>query len=223
MIDKDMADILKAAGLGQDACWKHKQSGKWIIYHWACERAAAHKGIAFDPPTIIHADPAQKIATICVTGRLGDKSEWSFGEAAPYNTQQTYPFAMAEKRGKDRVILKLIGLHGMAYSEEEADDFRQAPARNKSVKDADWHEGPALNRDEMKDLFSKMSNDVIACSDLGMLTGLVATSTAFLKQIQVNSPKWWDSESDPPGMKQRIEAKRAELEAKEADDISFPA
>ena len=29
MIDKDMAEILKAAGLGQDACWKHKQSGKF--------------------------------------------------------------------------------------------------------------------------------------------------------------------------------------------------
>ena len=75
MIDKDMAEILKAAGLGQDACWKHKQSGKWIIYHWACERAAAHKGIAFDPPVIIYADPAEKFATICVTGHLGDKEQ----------------------------------------------------------------------------------------------------------------------------------------------------
>lgn len=31
---------------------------------------------------------------------------------------------MAEKRGKDRVILKLIGLHGVVYSEEEADEMR---------------------------------------------------------------------------------------------------
>ena len=33
---------------------------------------------------------------------------------------------MAEKRAKDRVILKLVGLHGDVYSEEEADDFKAA-------------------------------------------------------------------------------------------------
>jgi hypothetical protein len=32
---------------------------------------------------------------------------------------------MAEKRGKDRVILKLAGLQGV-YSEEEADDFKSS-------------------------------------------------------------------------------------------------
>jgi hypothetical protein len=42
-----------------------------------------------------------------------------------------YPFAMAEKRAKDRVILKLIALHGLVYSEEEADDFKaSAPPAN---------------------------------------------------------------------------------------------
>jgi hypothetical protein len=33
---------------------------------------------------------------------------------------------MAEKRAKDRVILKLIELHGFVYSEEEADEFKQS-------------------------------------------------------------------------------------------------
>ena len=68
-----------------------------------------------------------------------------------------------------------------------------------------------------------MSKDLGDCSDLGMLEGLVATSGAFLKQLQGNSPKWWDSESDPPGMMQRIEARRVELAASEADNISFQA
>jgi len=124
-IDPEVGKVLKECGLDSSAAWKHKQSGKWIVYHWALERAAAHKGVKFDLPQIIHADPEKKLATIVVTGRLGDASEWSFGEAAPYNTQQTYPFAMAEKRAKDRVILKLIGLHGRAYSEEEADTFKR--------------------------------------------------------------------------------------------------
>ena len=123
-LDARLADILKASGLGNDAVWAHKQSGKYIMYHWACEQAAATKGVKWEPPVVVHADPAAKMAVVLVTGRLGDQVEWSFGEAAPYNTTQTYPFAMAEKRAKDRVVLKLIGLHGLAYSEEEADDFK---------------------------------------------------------------------------------------------------
>ena len=55
---------------------------------------------------------------------MGDATEWSIGEAAPYNTTNKYPYAMAEKRAKDRVILKLVGLHGDVYSEEEADEFK---------------------------------------------------------------------------------------------------
>jgi hypothetical protein len=127
-LDANLAAILKASGLGNDAVWAHKQSGKYIMYHWACEKAAATKGIKWEPPTVVHADPAAKLAVILVTGRLGDQVEWSFGEAAPYNTTQTYPFAMAEKRAKDRVVLKLIGLHGLAYSEEEADTFKDGGA-----------------------------------------------------------------------------------------------
>jgi len=127
-IDPAVGAVLKECGLGADAAWKHKQSGKWIVKHWALEVAAAHKGIIFSPPTIVSADPANKIATIIVTGALGDRTEWSFGEAAPYNTTQTYPFAMAEKRAKDRVVLKLLQLSGRAYSEEEADDFKAPPA-----------------------------------------------------------------------------------------------
>jgi hypothetical protein len=40
------------------------------------------------------------------------------------NKTAIYPYAMAEKRAKDRVILKLAGLYG-SHSEEEADDFKQ--------------------------------------------------------------------------------------------------
>jgi len=67
---------------------------------------------------------------ILVVGKHGEKSEWSIGEAVVNSNykvsgkQAAYPYAMAEKRAKDRVILKLIGLHGFAYSEEEADEFK---------------------------------------------------------------------------------------------------
>lgn len=129
-VDPEVITILKRAGLNKDALWLHKQSGKHIIYHWACEKAAAAMGVRWEDPQIICADAANKLAVILVTGTIGDGKirEWALGEAAPYNTTQTYPFAMAEKRGKDRVILKLLGLHGQVYSEEEADEFKAAPS-----------------------------------------------------------------------------------------------
>ena len=48
------------------------------------------------------------MAVVQATGKLGERTENSFGEAAPYNNKNNYPLAMAEKRAKDRVILKLL-------------------------------------------------------------------------------------------------------------------
>jgi hypothetical protein len=121
-IDPKIAEVLKKHGYGPDSCWDCH--GVWVIYHKVLERIAALEGIKFDPPHVVEADGANKIAALCVTGNLGDLTEWSIGEAAPNNNKNAYPFAMAEKRGKDRVILKLIGLHGLAYSEEEAETFK---------------------------------------------------------------------------------------------------
>lgn len=99
--------------------------GKWVAYHAALEEIARNAKITFDAPQVLEANGPAKCAAICVTGRInGHAMEWSIGEAAPSNNKNGYPFAMAEKRAKDRVILKLIGLHGMVYSEEEADDFK---------------------------------------------------------------------------------------------------
>lgn len=98
--------------------------GTPVVLHKALEKVAAHYKVRFDTPQIIACDVAAKEAVICVTGHMGEATEWSIGEAAPYNNKNSYPFAMAEKRAKDRVILKLVGLHGEVYSEEEADDFK---------------------------------------------------------------------------------------------------
>lgn len=116
----------------QDAFWQHKQSGQWLIKHRDLEIAAGRAKITFEQPVILEAKAGESVAMI-VTGTLGEMKEWSIGEASPKNTQQAYPYAMAEKRAKDRVILKLFGIHGHAYSEEEADDFKQ-PQRQKQIQ-----------------------------------------------------------------------------------------
>lgn len=120
-----LQEILKDIGLTErQAVWDCH--GTPVILHKALEKVAAHYNVVFDQPQIIACDVAAKEAVICVTGHMAEATEWSIGEAAPYNNKNSYPFAMAEKRAKDRVILKLVGLHGDVYSEEEADDFKAA-------------------------------------------------------------------------------------------------
>lgn len=98
--------------------------GTTVIYHRHIEIIGAKAGISFDAPLIVEGSLKDKIAVMIVTGHMGERTEWSTGEASPANNKNPYPYAMAEKRAKDRVILKLVGLHGHVYSEEEADDFK---------------------------------------------------------------------------------------------------
>jgi len=120
--------VFKEMGIKPDDTNLWDCHGTMVIRHKTLEKLAAFKGIKFDKPEFIEVSIKNKEAAILVTGHFGDKSEWSIGEAAPYNCKNNYVFAMAEKRAKDRVILKLVGLHGDVYSEDEADDFSVKPS-----------------------------------------------------------------------------------------------
>jgi len=64
---------------------------------------------------------------LLITGYKADNSDYKVqttGEANALNCTAEYYFAMAEKRGKDRVILKLINAYEYGiYSDVEADNF----------------------------------------------------------------------------------------------------
>ena len=146
-IDKRTHEILsKYHDDPKSAVWLHKQSQQWIAKHKDLEIVAAKAGILFEPPQIIEVSLINKIAAVCVTGKLEERQEWSFGEATSYNSQNNYYLAMAEKRAKDRVILKLLGLHGFVYSDIEADDFKQPPLERLSdlIKQTNTDEGKLL-------------------------------------------------------------------------------
>ncbi|MBA3727563.1 MAG: hypothetical protein H0W86_14310 [Armatimonadetes bacterium] len=140
--DKHIAEILTRYGEELEPnTWLVPGGKARAIKHPCIERMCAKAGVTFDMPEIVSADPNNVV--IIVTGKLNDRIEWSFGEANPKNNKNAYVYSMAEKRGKDRVALKLIGLHGMVYSEEEADDFREGasgPTKSsaQSKKDGDW-------------------------------------------------------------------------------------
>ena len=109
-----------------DEIWEVRP-GTYAIKHMALERIAAENKITFDRPAILEVNLEKKLFALCVFGTMGERTEWSVGESAPYNTKPGYPGAMAEKRARDRVILKLLSAHGTVYSETEADEF--APKR----------------------------------------------------------------------------------------------
>ena len=177
-VPKLVGDVLKDIGeTAATAGWDCH--GTFVLLHKALERVAAHKNITFDPPTIVESDINSKNVVIAVTGHLGDKSEWSFGEAAPYNNKNAYPFAMAEKRAKDRVILKLVGLHGYAYSEEEADDFKKA--RPVSINDTPTANDDVINDDVIND--DVINDDVINDMQLKSLADLIQKTSTDVKEF----------------------------------------
>lgn len=142
MTEQEIRDLFKSKNvpLDRDDVWSVQAAR--VVKHKALERLAAVLNITYDAPQILRNERDE--AVILVTGRLGERSEWSIGEAAVNinyrvsGKQAAYVYAMAEKRAKDRVILKLAGLHG-AYSEDEADDFKQpqqaAPAEVQKTRD----------------------------------------------------------------------------------------
>lgn len=111
-------------GIATDEIWEVHGS-TWVVKHKALERVAAEQAITFGPPTVTECNTEKGIIALWVPGQLGERKEWAFGEASPKNNKNSYPWAMAEKRAKDRVILKLLNGHGELYSEDEADDFKR--------------------------------------------------------------------------------------------------
>jgi hypothetical protein len=128
---KAVMDFMSKYSIDSDEIWEVHGS-TWVVKHKALERVAVEVGVKWDRPSVQVCDLTAKIAVICAFGKLGDHEEWSFGEASPANNKNSYPMAMAEKRARDRVILKLLVSHGALYSESEAEEFTQ-PRQNPHV------------------------------------------------------------------------------------------
>ena len=128
-IDSRALAILKKLNLDQKddqgqykALWDCR--GTWVMYHRFIEQAGAENGIVYSYDEI-ETNSADGIVVVKCTAQMEkDRVKYqviSYGESSPKNTKNSYPYAMAEKRAIDRAILKLLGLHGFIYSEDEMD------------------------------------------------------------------------------------------------------
>ena len=172
-----IAEKLKQYGFDHTAAWDCH--GTWVVYHNVLEKIAVQEGIQFNP-LIVHSSDQNNVA-IEATGTmvLKDQKEVeilkqsSIGEASPKNCKNAYPWAMAEKRAKDRVILKLIGLSGLVYSEEEAYDIK---ASGKGV----WEKTETVSTKPI----------TIDYQPLGIISSLIVQTNTdldrFLKYMQVS-------------------------------------
>ena len=109
--------------------WHHQQSGKWILTHDACEKIANQEGIVFVNREVDNSE--DDLVRYWITMSMQDEdgetiTVSSVGEADSKNCYSSYKACMAEKRGIDRCILKLIRAYQYGISSEvEADDFKK--------------------------------------------------------------------------------------------------
>lgn len=111
----------------------------WIALHKFLERVAQRMNIIFDEPKVMNCTENEiaiyvKGETFCQNMGEPRNQAWSIGEASIKNCKNDYRWAMAEKRAKDRVILKLLGIAGDMYSEEEADEFKEKTPAQKAAE-----------------------------------------------------------------------------------------
>jgi len=213
-IEPFVKEVLEKYDFDETAMWDCH--GTAVIYHKVLEQIATKAGIIFDQPFVCSAEP-DNIA-VCVTGSaqvemkivgraaklememVEERTEWSIGEAAPKNNKNSYPWAMAEKRAKDRVILKLIGLHGFVYSEQEADEFKEE--RPDNVK------GSVV---KAKKAFKTFFEEVAACEDTDQLDAFLIASKPLIERFLIVIPEYMAGGGDVPSYEDRINQQRINI------------
>lgn len=171
---KEIRDFMEKHSIDSDETWE-VHGNSWCIKHKALERAGAIAGISWERPTMIETDSASGVVSLVAVGKLGDREEWSIGEAAPKNNKNAYPYAMAEKRAKDRVILKLLNTHGYLYSEAEFEADEKVST---------------LPKKDAKGIYGKLQTEMQSCQSRDQLKEWMA---ANLDRIKTLPEDWQDT------------------------------
>ena len=103
----------------EDCLWE--KHGATCMKHRYIEIAGQNKGVVINALEEVEKNSEAGVVAIKCTASLGKLKVITYGEATPKNNKNSYPYAMAEKRSIDRAILKLIGVHGFIYSDDEVE------------------------------------------------------------------------------------------------------
>ena len=118
----NIKEFAKKYKLTKDDVWDcHKN---WILTHDAVTKIGTMENIVLEKIESIY--QSETMCRFLVTMSKGDMTITSVGEASKTNSKNIYFGCMAEKRGVDRCILKLINAYEYGvYSVVEADDFER--------------------------------------------------------------------------------------------------
>tara|TARA_Y100001951_G_scaffold100653_1_gene104397 strand:+ start:1004 stop:1648 length:645 start_codon:yes stop_codon:yes gene_type:complete len=147
-MDKKTMELAKKHGLKKEDLWFMKHAKKWAITHKAMERIAMDEKITIVDLDLSFVDLSIGSCVVKCTAVKDGLKVITFGEATPKNSHNAYPTAMAEKRSIDRAVLKLAGMHGDFYSEDEIDS-RDSQAISSDAKNNDRVSGNGSSRNEL--------------------------------------------------------------------------
>lgn len=102
----------------EDDFYLHKQSGKWLIKHDACEKIHGIEKMS-QPSIKVITDDNETGTFMLISVKHGDLEWEDVGEATPQNCVSKYYRSMAFKRGLDRCVLKLLKAYELFYSDSE--------------------------------------------------------------------------------------------------------
>ena len=119
----DLSEFKRRYSIQPHHFWFHKPSKHWIVSHDGVMKAADQEEIWFTAE-VINDGPERK-ALMVTAHREGHKPVMMTGECVvgEKGISKEYPWAMAQKRGEDRAVLRMLAPGGGLYSEVEASDF----------------------------------------------------------------------------------------------------
>lgn len=164
----DINDLKVKYNLTQDDFWELSKGNRrqWIVTHDACEKIAAIEKIDILDLQVLNSD--QNFCRLIVTAKKENKIIKTIGEAtySPKgdvngNCKSNYIGCMAEKRGVDRSILKLIDAYQYGvYSETESDSFQRTDAESMPKKIVEIQQKTESLREEVLDLMETRQFDL---------------------------------------------------------------
>lgn len=212
-LDPRIEAVRERYGLAQSDFWQIPQNKQWVCKHAALEIVATKANVEWSAPQIIQADTANGIAVLSVTGKMGDRVEWATGEASPKNNKNSYPWAMAEKRAKDRVVLKLAGIHGLVYSEDEMppEEPRTTDQRTDAGKRQTGNDKRTSAADQKRGL-EDIEKDLLDCETINAVNACAKSWAAIMER------DGWSKDYREIA-RPKFEARREAIRSAEASDF----
>ena len=118
-IDESTLKLLKKHKLTKEDVWFMSHAKKYAITHKSMEKIQVREKIQITDLELSFIDLGLGACVVKCTAIKDKLKVITFGECNKKNNHNAYPVAMAEKRSIDRAILKLAGMHGDFYSEDE--------------------------------------------------------------------------------------------------------